>query len=98
MTTVYLHIGAHKTGTTALQYFLWNNRKRLRKEGYLYPKLGLGGYSHGVLANVIKPNNRDPKLPEYSRRFREEVLNSRHDNSVLSSEVFLEGLNVAADV
>lgn len=96
MTTVYLHIGAHKTGTTALQYFLWNNRKRLRKEGYLYPKFGMGGYSHGVLGNVIKPNNRDPKLPEHRHRFREEVLNSKYDKIVLSSEVFLEGLNVAA--
>lgn len=98
MTTVYLHIGAHKTGTTALQYFLWNNRKRLRKKGYMYPKLGLGGYSHGILANIIKPNNRDARMLKYRERFRREVLESGYDKIILSSEVFLEGINVAAAV
>ncbi|MGZ8216146.1 hypothetical protein, partial [Methylomagnum sp.] len=38
--TLYLHIGATKTGTTALQRFLEQNASRLVKEfGVLYPKL-----------------------------------------------------------
>lgn len=96
MKTIYLHIGAHKTGTTALQYFLWNNRKRLRREGYLYPELGLGGNSHGVLGNILKPNNRDPRLPEFHACFEREVLRGEYDKIILSSEVFLEGMDVAA--
>lgn len=37
MSTIYLHVGAPKTGTTALQIFLYNNRKRLEKRGLFYP-------------------------------------------------------------
>lgn len=40
MTTVYLHIGAPKTGTTSLQFFLYNNRSLLRELGICYPALG----------------------------------------------------------
>jgi hypothetical protein len=29
MTTIYLHIGMPKTGTTSLQHFLSNNREKL---------------------------------------------------------------------
>lgn len=39
MTTVYLHIGTMKTGTSALQNFLDENRALLREKGYLYPRL-----------------------------------------------------------
>lgn len=37
MSTVYLHVGAPKTGTTALQNFLYKNRVALEKRGVLYP-------------------------------------------------------------
>lgn len=40
MTTVYLHIGTPKTGTTALQSFLWNNREALERRGICFPDLG----------------------------------------------------------
>lgn len=40
MTTIYLHIGMPKTGTTSLQHFLKNNQEKLLEEGYLYPKSG----------------------------------------------------------
>jgi len=35
--TVYLHIGTHKTGTTALQRWLYANRSRLAEHGLLLP-------------------------------------------------------------
>jgi len=38
MSTLYLHIGTPKTGTTSLQYFLSINRSSLRKNNYSYPK------------------------------------------------------------
>ena len=99
MKRIYLHIGTHKTGTTALQFFLWNNRIRLMELGFLYPEIGLGGgYAHGVLANIIKPNNRDDRLTEYKKEFNREIGSSHVPNILLSSEVFLEGLNVADSV
>jgi hypothetical protein len=35
--TVHLHIGLPKTGTTFLQTTMWENRRVLRKQGFLYP-------------------------------------------------------------
>jgi hypothetical protein len=41
MTTIYLHIGMPKTGTTSLQKFLFDNREKLLEKGYLYPLSGM---------------------------------------------------------
>lgn len=39
---VYLHIGLHKTGTTAIQRYAFENREKLLKDhGILYPRSGL---------------------------------------------------------
>lgn len=35
--TVFLHVGAPKTGTTFLQHILWTNRARLGEQGVGYP-------------------------------------------------------------
>ncbi|MGB0748152.1 MAG: hypothetical protein ACPGO3_05360 [Magnetospiraceae bacterium] len=40
MKRLFLHIGAHKTGTTALQRYLWVNREALVAAGFLYPEAG----------------------------------------------------------
>lgn len=42
MATVYLHIGTMKTGTSALQRFLSDNREYLKQQGVLYPDLNQG--------------------------------------------------------
>lgn len=39
MKTLYVHIGAPKTGTTAIRMFCWENREVLKKYGYCYPDL-----------------------------------------------------------
>ena len=41
--TCILHIGAEKTGTSALQLFFNANRNALKKDGVFYPSLGEGG-------------------------------------------------------
>ena len=33
MSTLYLHIGTPKTGTTAIQFFLMNNQELLKSNG-----------------------------------------------------------------
>ncbi len=38
MNTCYLHVGPHKTGTTAIQRFLLDNQKLLFKSNIVYPK------------------------------------------------------------
>lgn len=95
MKKLFLHVGYHKTGTSALQYFFWNNRATLKRFGFYYPKTGLEGYSHGKLANIIKPNNRDSRLKKTIAKFHKEVSSETVENIILSSEVFLEGWNIS---
>ena len=40
MRRCFIHIGTHKTGTTAVQQLLSRNESRLQQMGYLYPKAG----------------------------------------------------------
>ncbi len=41
--TIYLHVGSHKTGTTAIQDFAFYNTEFLAKKGLLYPNLDMVG-------------------------------------------------------
>lgn len=47
--TVFLHVGAPKTGTTFLQRTLWKNRERLAADGVYYPLQGLFEHFPAVL-------------------------------------------------
>lgn len=49
MTRIVFHIGQHKTGTTALQRHLANNRRRLGRMGVFYPRLPGWRYAHHAL-------------------------------------------------
>ena len=40
MSTVYIHVGTPKTGTSAIQVFFTKNRKLLKEKGVCYPDLG----------------------------------------------------------
>lgn len=93
-TTVYLHIGAPKTGTSALQYFLLKNHDVLSSKGIEYPV-------HPVDPNGISSGNgeqlfRSLMEDDYTRakNFIEEVLKSSSAKTVISSE-YLYGLGEA---
>lgn len=66
MATVYVHAGLPKTGTTALQRFLWENGKELHKHGIAYPHMeykypGVGFYRNGhfLLAPYVDENGKE---------------------------------------
>jgi hypothetical protein len=40
MRSCFIHVGTHKTGTTALQYMLSQKSEQLATKGYLYPRAG----------------------------------------------------------
>ncbi|MFC4700053.1 hypothetical protein ACFO4O_07800 [Glaciecola siphonariae] len=46
MKTLYLHVGPHKTGTTAIQKFMLDNQQTLFAEGLLYPKRFIRIFGH----------------------------------------------------
>ena len=48
-----LHIGMPKTGTTAIQHFLNQNRQALISNGILYPKCGIPEFQHAALVKSI---------------------------------------------
>ena len=56
---VFLHIGTHKTGTTAIQAFLMKNEQGLRQQGILFPVSGRPerdasvGFGHHLLARSL---------------------------------------------
>lgn len=104
MTTIYLHIGTPKTGTTTLQKFLCDNREKLLEKEYLYPLSGMistqnitGLYSHHGLAKACV-NMYDPKSPavkdsrsEWKKSWedlKKEIKMIKPQNVIISSEFF----------
>lgn len=85
--TVFLHIGSHKTGTTATQHFAMESTPWLRSRGLLYPSFDLiGGQkerSHLRLVNRLLAPESDPA-------FAEGVALLQHANDLARSE----GLNL----
>lgn len=51
--TVILHVGPHKTGTTALQKAFRAGEDLLARHGVLYPQTGRAGDSHAVLGEAL---------------------------------------------
>ncbi|WP_147312258.1 hypothetical protein [Thermomonospora umbrina] len=59
---VFLHVGAAKSGTTYLQNVLWDNRRRLREHGVLYPGRDSAAHVRAAfdLRKVFFPGASDP--------------------------------------
>lgn len=101
--TIWLHIGTPKTGTTALQTFLANNRSILRQLGFLYPKSpGLTNHSDigaypldqdfTQLPDLLKRKalTSDEAHRKFRRRFEQTFHNEIldfNDNVILSNEI-----------
>jgi hypothetical protein len=49
----YIHVGAHKTGTTSIQWFLQENRADLLKHGYFVPESETKRGAHHALAEGL---------------------------------------------
>jgi hypothetical protein len=92
--TVVLHIGTHKTGTTAIQRFAASKRSKLRHRGLWYPSyddIGLfTHYGHHHFAHAIanKPGNR--MSLDDARRFAEYVQQKKRpgETVLISAEPF----------
>lgn len=53
MRCLTLHIGRHKTGTTAIQNFLFRNREQLLERGFYVPMAGRDGAGHHRLSREL---------------------------------------------
>jgi hypothetical protein len=89
MRKCFLHIGTHKTGTTAIQVQLNSNRRQLAEHGFLYPKTGIPSpfAGHHNIAWEVRGDRRfTPGLGTVDDLFSE-IGKSDHD-VILSSEDF----------
>ncbi len=83
---IVIHIGTGKTGSTAIQNILTNNRDFLEKKGWLYPKeIGDQGRGHSRLYEDMKKNNFG-----ILKELENEVKKSYLDNLLLSCEGFFK--------
>ncbi len=95
--TIYLHIGSHKTGTTAIQRYLSHHREGLRNEGIWYPKdseLLVGGrdsYNHLNFARSLDSTGT-PKIyarDQLAAMATSLVAKARDfDHTIISAEAF----------
>ncbi len=92
-----LHIGIHKTGTTAIQQFLSANRELLGAQGIFYPQLKCEWNNHNPLAwhlmdsRYVPPNARYYKRYSASEHWKtlfDAVSNRSYDTVLLSGEDF----------
>ena len=100
--TIYLHIGPHKTGTTAIQRMADENRAVLARHGILYPS----GRWHGQLGSCFAQNklayvyNRHSGFTDlseinrsdiaYQTRLLQELEDSDCQDAVFSYEGFID--------
>lgn len=98
--TRLLHIGPHKTGTTAIQGAFHGARERLAEHGILYAG---GGVRHpqqaaAAITGAKLGRGFEKPTPDHWKALCEEVNNAGDQTVVISSEFFANGDDAAAAV
>ena len=99
--TVFLHIGIHKTGTSAIQNVCKANHRELLQAGILFPKAGFtrkrglhpngtSGHS-GLIGFLSAPNAAN--VPPPGQMFLREIESGSWNRLVLSSELLSQPHN-----
>ncbi len=86
-----LHLGTHKTGSTALQVFFQQQRETLRTQGILYPKVGADDLSHLLFQKAVGLVHRKGEthsLTTYLQHLRQLIAETTPSLVVMSSEHF----------
>ena len=87
----YIHVGPHKTGTSAIQWFLKENRAELLKHGYFVPESGtIHGAHHAIVRKLCGQELRDHQQSA-AAKFARALNDTPSEATVISSEA-LEGL------
>ncbi len=72
--SVYLHVGAHRTGTSSLQMCLHDNRELIAERGFDMAYPGRDGIPSGDLGlRLPSPRHGDAKQGHFTRKLRKEL-------------------------
>jgi len=96
MKTIHLHIGNYKTGSTAIQHFLGDNREAFLKQGYYIPLTGFDGTAHHEWLWALRDEKMARPKEELYRDLRAEIEPCGYEHILASSEVFFNGLSAEA--
>ncbi len=90
---IFLHIGNYKTGSTAIQSFLFQNRERLRELGYYVPETGRIGDAHHAWAGTFSGRPGSPADPDtLYGDIRAELAVCGCDKAIVSTETLFNGM------
>jgi hypothetical protein len=84
---IFIHIGTHKTGTSAIQNFLFRNREALSEKGFFYPLPG-NKPGHHPIAGEFRPSSPKKYLRKKMKTlsYIQEIHTHNLDTSILSAE------------
>lgn len=90
---LFLHIGMPKTGSTALQQFLTDNRSQLKQQGFYYPKSPSNTVAQHCLSCIhlketeryLKNGKKEEKAASAVMR---DIKNTQYKKIIISSEPF----------
>jgi hypothetical protein len=87
-----IHIGSTKTGSSALQKFLYENRKKLSLQGFNYPEFGTDNNAHHLIASLFHQNSSNlhkESLKKCNKNdFKKFLDTNTQKETFLSSEYF----------
>lgn len=89
MSKLILHIGLHKTGTSAIQRALHGNRELLCQRGIFYPPTGEFEAHHAVASRLKQSASDDEATGDIERTFGH-WRRAKYSKVIVSSEIFSE--------
>ena len=100
MTTICIHVGIHKTGTSSFQEYLNGKSDILKKHKILYPLSGRSyaeslhpnhsDFAISLLHKQDKPQEAEQLIKLFSSNLSEEIATEKYDLAIISSEVFTQ--------
>jgi hypothetical protein len=80
-----IHVGLHKTGTKAVQYFLDINRDELLKRNVFFPNIGMHGGQHALFPASVWPHEEQPH--PFLKNISNEQLNLDYNLDLLRKDL-----------